>query len=119
MVAAAVAGLVPGLVPGIERAAAQFHDQSAYTAAVLAGRSPLYPPVATAHVTASAWIYSLIATGGAFVAAAVGLRGRHVVPARLGDVLHAAHSGHIGDYIAWWTFGMSVLGGLLLWAVAG
>jgi hypothetical protein len=26
--------------------------------------------------------------------------------------LRAAHSGHIGDYVAWLTFGTAVLGGL-------
>ena len=35
------------------------------------------------------------------------------------DALRAAHSGHVGDYVAWWTFGMAVVGGLVLWAVAG
>jgi hypothetical protein len=28
------------------------------------------------------------------------------------DALRDLHSGHIGDYIAWWTTGAAVLGGL-------
>ena len=119
MVAAVVAGLLPDLVPSIERAAAHFRDHAAYATAVLAGRPPAYPPVATSHVTATAWIYSLASLGVAAAGAAVGLRGRHIVPVGVGDALRAAHSGHVGDYVAWWTFGMTIVGGLILWAVAG
>jgi multicomponent Na+:H+ antiporter subunit D len=119
MVAAIVAGLIPGFVPGAERAAAHFRDHTAYATAVLAGHAPSYPPVAPSHVATSAWIYSVASVAGAFAGAAVGLRGHRVLPVAVGDKLRAAHSGHIGDYIAWWTLGMSVLGGLVLWAVTG
>jgi multicomponent Na+:H+ antiporter subunit D len=119
MLAALAAGLVPDLVASIERAAAHFRDHTAYTAAVLAGHAPSYPHVPTAHVEASAWIYGIASLVGAFGLAAVGLRGREVVPGGIGDALRAAHSGHIGDYVAWWTFGITVLGGLVLWAVTG
>jgi multicomponent Na+:H+ antiporter subunit D len=79
----------------------------------------VYHPAATSHVAASAWIYAVASVAGAFIGAAIGLRGHQIVPGGIGDALRAAHSGHIGDYIAWWTLGMSVLGGLVLWAVAG
>jgi multicomponent Na+:H+ antiporter subunit D len=110
---------VPDLVASIERAAAHFRDHTAYTAAVLAGHAPSYPHVPTAHVEPSAWIYGIASLVGAFGLAAVGLRGREVVPGGIGNALRAAHSGHIGDYVAWWTFGITVLGGLVLWAVTG
>jgi multicomponent Na+:H+ antiporter subunit D len=119
MLAALVAGLVPDLVPSIERAGAHFRDHAAYAAAVLQGHVTAYPPVVGSHVTGTAWIYAVCSTIGAFLLAAVGLRGRQVVPGGIGDALRAAHSGHIGDYVAWWTFGVTVLGGLVLWAVAG
>jgi multicomponent Na+:H+ antiporter subunit D len=119
MLAALVAGVVPGLVPAIEHAAAHFRDHGGYAGAVLFGHRPHYAPVAASHVTASAWIYATASVIGAFAGAAIGLRGHRVLPMRIGDVLRAAHSGHIGDYIAWWTLGMSVLGGLVLWAVTG
>jgi multicomponent Na+:H+ antiporter subunit D len=118
MFAAVVAGLVPDLIPGIERAAAHFRDHVAYATAVLAERTPVYKQVATSHVTATAWIYSLVSLTVATAGAAVGLRGRQVVPGGVGDALRAAHSGHVGDYVAWWTLGMAILGGLVLWAVA-
>ena len=119
MLAAVAAGLVPGLVPSVERAAAHFRDHAAYAGAVLAGQTPVYQPVATAHVAVSAWIYSLASVAGAVAAAAVGLRGHRILPAGVGDALRAAHSGHVGDYVAWWMFGVAVLGGFVLWAVAG
>ncbi|HYZ28071.1 MAG TPA: proton-conducting transporter membrane subunit [Thermoleophilaceae bacterium] len=119
MLGAILAGLIPDLVPSIERAAAHFRDHAAYATAVLAGRPPVYQPVATAHATTTVWIYALSSTVGALVGAAVGLRGYHLLPAPVVDVLRAAHSGHVGDYIAWWTFGMTVLGAFVLWAVTG
>jgi multicomponent Na+:H+ antiporter subunit D len=118
MLAAVVAGLVPDLVPSVERAAAHFRDNASYVGAVLDDRVPAFPPVAEAQVAASAWIYSGAATLGAVLLAAIGLRRGNVVPV-VGDALRAAHSGHIGDYIAWWTFGMTTFGALVLWAVAG
>ncbi|HEX4735516.1 MAG TPA: proton-conducting transporter membrane subunit [Thermoleophilaceae bacterium] len=119
MLAAVLAGLIPGLVPSIERAAAHFRDHSAYATAVLAGHKPAYPLVTTSHVHVSSWIYSVASVLGAFAAAAIGLRGHRLIPMAIGDRLRAAHSGHIGDYIAWWTLGIAVLGGFVLWAVAG
>jgi multicomponent Na+:H+ antiporter subunit D len=119
MLAGLLAGLVPDLVPSIEHAAAHFRDHASYAGAVLSGRAPHFPPVPESHVSATAWIYAAASTAGALLLAGVGLRGRQVLPVGVADVLRAAHSGHIGDYIAWWTFGMAVLGGLVLWAVAG
>jgi multicomponent Na+:H+ antiporter subunit D len=127
--AAAVAGLVPGLVPSIEVAAGHFRDSTAYAGHVLTGVHPGYAPVATSHVKTAAWLYALASTAGAVLVAWLGLFGqRHAgrVPRPLasasGTVVHwlrAAHSGHAGDYIAWWTFGVAALGGLILWAMAG
>jgi multicomponent Na+:H+ antiporter subunit D len=119
MVGAVVAGLVPGLVPSVERAAAHFRDAASYSDTVLRGLSPHWPPVAQSHVNATAWIYSIASTVAAILGAAIGLRGWRLLPDGLGETLREVHSGHIGDYIAWWTFGAAVLGGLVLWAVTG
>jgi multicomponent Na+:H+ antiporter subunit D len=116
---AVIAGLVPELVPSAERAAAHFRDHASYAGTVLAGHAPQFAPVAESHVKVTAWLYALASTAGAFVLAWVGLRGRSILPVGIADALRAAHSGHIGDYIAWWTFGMAIFGGLVLWAVTG
>jgi multicomponent Na+:H+ antiporter subunit D len=127
--AAALAGLVPGLVPGIESAAEHFRDSTSYIAAVLTGAHPSYAPVAAHHVETVAWLYALAATAGALVVAWLGLFGRPYAEraprplagaaATVVHLLRAAHSGHVGDYIAWWTFGVAALGGLVLWALTG
>jgi len=70
---------------------------------------------------------SLAGVLGAIGAAALGLFGRplreglpkrvHVPARRALLTLRMLHSGHIGDYIAWWTAGTSVLGGVCLVAL--
>ena len=81
----------------------------------------------TSHVKASAWLYGGVGTLGAIAVASLALFGG-VLSERLPrglvrpvgaslDALRKAHSGHVGDYVAWWTFGVSALGGLFLWAV--
>ncbi|MFL5895707.1 MAG: complex I subunit 5 family protein [Thermoleophilaceae bacterium] len=129
MTAAVVAGLVPGLVPSIDSAAAHFRDHAAYFGSVLRDAAPHYPRVPDSHVKAAAWIYAAAGTAGAIAIAAFGLFGRALaermpraarrVPEVVIDVLRAAHSGHVGDYVAWWTFAVTVVGGLMLWSVAG
>jgi multicomponent Na+:H+ antiporter subunit D len=63
----------------------------------------------------------------AFAVAAAGLFGRPLLrrlPRRVraggrGAVvsLRGLHSGHVGDYIAWWTTGAGLLGGVCLLAL--
>jgi multicomponent Na+:H+ antiporter subunit D len=58
--------------------------------------------------------------GGAVTSAALGLVGRplrEALPTEIRDQSHSAlrglrrlHSGHIGDYIAWWSTGAAALG---------
>jgi multicomponent Na+:H+ antiporter subunit D len=86
---------------------------------VLRDRAPHYPAVAHAHLGAGAWLYAAALVVGALAFAWLGLAGKRLFPVQLVDALRAAHSGHVGDYVAWWTFGMTVIGGLVLWAVAG
>ncbi|MGZ4185706.1 MAG: hypothetical protein ACXVFA_10240, partial [Solirubrobacteraceae bacterium] len=64
---------------------------------------------------------------GAIGAAALGLFGRPLresLPRRVREPTRTAlrsvrhlHSGEIGDYIAWWTAGASVLGAVCLFAL--
>src|SRR5947209_1939655 len=123
LLAAVVVGLIPGAVPGIELAAAHFTDRAAYVGWVLHGVVH-FAPAATSHVEGFDYLYAAGATAGALGLAALALFGAprlHRLPAMpvrastaaLG-VLRELHSGHIGDYIAWWTAGTAALGGASL-----
>jgi multicomponent Na+:H+ antiporter subunit D len=127
LVAALVVGLIPGAVPGLERYAAQFADHGAYSAWVLHGAHVPLPVLAPSHISASDYLYGALSTIGALLVAAYGLFGEQVVNARRVlrvhplrnsiDVIRNLHSGHIGDYIAWWSAGVSVIGGVCLLAL--
>ncbi|HEX8976296.1 MAG TPA: proton-conducting transporter membrane subunit [Solirubrobacteraceae bacterium] len=120
LVVAAVLGLVPDAVPAIERDAARFVDHGAYARWVLHGLPVAWAHVATSHEQPVDVLYSVLAVAGAVGTAALGLFGRPLregLPARLTGASRSAlhslrrlHSGHIGDYIAWWTAGAATLG---------
>ena len=86
-----------------------------------------WPQVAPSHVEMMDVLYSLLAVAGAIGAAALGLFGRSLresLPRVVRDPARAAlrglrqlQSGHIGDYIAWWTAGAGLLGGACLLAL--
>jgi multicomponent Na+:H+ antiporter subunit D len=110
-------GCLPQLEPGLSRAARLLTQQSAYASAVLEGSgvSPAAPPVPAAGVLERV-VPSLAALGLAALALwrdrlgplPSGAAGRrlHV----LLRPLRAAHSGRVGDYVAWLVFGLAVLG---------
>ena len=112
-------GLLPGFSDSVQAAAAHFRDVHSYVRVVLTAGVPQYQPVATTTPAASAFALSAATVAAAIGVAAVELRGRRLLPRPAIDVLRAAHSGHVGDYAAWWTFGMAIIGGLALWALAG
>jgi multicomponent Na+:H+ antiporter subunit D len=121
LAAAVVIGLIPGAVPGIEIAADHFADHAAYVNWVLHGGAANFAPAATSHVVGYDYLYGAGAVAGAVALAAAALFGaplRERFPAGVVRPLVAAvgglrdlHSGHIGDYIAWWTAGAALLGG--------
>jgi multicomponent Na+:H+ antiporter subunit D len=121
---AVVIGLIPGAVPGIETVAARFIDHSAYATWVLRDRSPHFSAVSPSHVEGFDYLYGAGGTVGAVAVAALTLFSaplRRRVPDRLLNPPRAAltalrrlHSGHIGDYIAWWTTAAALLGGVCL-----
>ncbi len=123
LAAVAVIGLIPGAVPGIETAAGHFVDHRAYISWVLRGTAH-FAPVSTSHVETYDYLYAAGAVVGAIGLAALALFGaplRRRVPELLTrpvlagvGALRALHSGHIGDYIAWWTAGAATLGGASL-----
>jgi multicomponent Na+:H+ antiporter subunit D len=127
LLGAAMVGFIPGAIPGVERAAARFADHAAYARWVLDAAHVGWPKVTPGHIAAVDVLYSLLALAGALGTAALGLFGRPLreslptgirVPARTAlRTLRQLHSGHVGDYIAWWSTGASVLGGVCLLAL--
>ncbi|HEX4107613.1 MAG TPA: proton-conducting transporter membrane subunit [Solirubrobacteraceae bacterium] len=123
----AAAGLVPGLVPRIASAAARFTDHPAYAAWVLHAARPSWPAAVAVDPSGSAVLAGVLSVVGAVAVAALGLFGRSLPQAlpraareRSRTALRAVrhlHSGHIGDYIAWWTAGAAAVGATCLLAL--
>jgi hypothetical protein len=95
---------------------------------VLGGRelpAPPQPPVAVEPTATSSVLYGIGGAAIALVLALVGLYRRRLpelvlAPLRSGlspplAALRAAHSGVVGDYVAWITVGTAVIGGV--WAL--
>jgi multicomponent Na+:H+ antiporter subunit D len=114
-------GLVPGVVGAFQGAAEQFVDGSSHAAVVLRGADvPDLHAGAAYSAPASAYLYSALTLVGALVVAIAGLIGRSArgsaaqrlrMAARTVSIpLRALHSGQIGDYVAWLTAGVALLG---------
>ena len=116
--------LAPGLVDDAERAAARFVDTPAYTEQVIDGvaADADVEPEAEHHGYTAA-IVAGVSTPVISVGVTTLLMARRRLPQRAAAVLEyvhravaplrAAHSGHIGDYIAWLTVGVATFGGIL------
>jgi multicomponent Na+:H+ antiporter subunit D len=112
--------VVPGLGQRAKYAADRFRDTRGYAAHILQDRAVLPPgslPVTIHHTSLESILYGSGATLLALGLALVGLyRGR--VPRALAPpirVLHALHSGVVGDYVTWLAVGTAVTGGI--WAL--
>ncbi len=124
LLAAIVIGLIPGAVPGIETAAAHLGDHAAYARWVLLDAAPHFSPVQHSHIEAFDYLYAGGGTVGAVAIAGLTLFAptlyRRLPQSLIGPlrtsltVLRELHSGHIGDYIAWWTAAAALLGGASL-----
>jgi multicomponent Na+:H+ antiporter subunit D len=124
LTAALALGLLPGAVPGVERFAAQFAEHQAYGAWVLHAQRVGLQLTAPNHVSAADYGYGALSTVGALLVAAYGLFGKRVLRrhrepglrpiAGAVSLIRSLHSGHVGDYIAWWSAGVSLVGGLCL-----
>jgi len=110
-------GTIPGLSGHVEQHAHDFQDRSAYAAAVLHGASSPSPTVPAEPPGLSGAFYGLASGGAAVGLALVALFRGRIVPARLrtgiGKVfgpalkgLRLLHSGHVGDYAAWFAVGL-------------
>ncbi len=131
-VAAVVLGVAISVVPGLgqraEYAADRFRDRAGYSARVLRDRPMMPPPslpVTIQHTSLESVLYGASATILAAGLALMGLYRRRlpravalVADRTLGApirVLHALHSGVVGDYVTWVAVGTAVLGGV--WAL--
>jgi multicomponent Na+:H+ antiporter subunit D len=94
---------------------------------VLHGAHVTAPIPKPSHISGQDYGYAAIAIAGMLVAAALGLFGRGLrlsLPRLVRDparntvaVIRGLHNGHIGDYIAWWSAGVSLVGGVCLIAL--
>jgi multicomponent Na+:H+ antiporter subunit D len=128
LVAAAVAGLVWHLVDATEGAAERFIDRPTNAAAVLDGAvGPHVQHAVTGGPPASMLVTGLLTTVAALIVAVVGIW-RERLPQSMRELaarafmppiraVRAAHSGHVGDYVAWITLATAALGGALLTVV--
>jgi len=127
LTAAALVVFIPGALDGVQRAAVRFTDHAAYAKWVLGGSHVTWPHVELGRIEPLDVLYALIAIAFAIGAGALGLFGRPLresLPRRVREPTRAVlrglrhlHSGEIGDYIAWWTAGASVLGAVCLLAL--
>ena len=122
--------LVPGLEHHVEHAAAAFQNRPSYAATVLQGRvaHESVNSLALLKLPGASVAWGLVAFVGAIALALFALyrdkllapRTRERAFALAGgglNVLRNLHSGVIGDYVAWLTFGVAALGGLLALAL--
>ena len=114
--------IVPGLAQRTEAAAERFRDRAAYASFVLHGSPAVHGPrlaFALEPASLASILYGTGATVLALVLAAWGLYRPELGGSRLlqapARVLHAAHSGVIGDYVMWLTVGTALVGGI--WVV--
>lgn len=116
-------GLVPAVAQGAAEAAAQLVDRAGYVDQTLSGASASPALPEAVHWTASGVGFGLLAVALAVCVALIAIYqdslpdgltslGRRISPVR--HVLHRAHSGHIGDYVAWLLFGSAALFALVL-----
>jgi multicomponent Na+:H+ antiporter subunit D len=122
-----VASIAPGLGQRVEQAAGRARDRVAYVDRVLRSHEASYsrPAVAIEATKTASVLYGVGGTVIALVLALVGLYRRRLPELVLGPlrtalgppvaVLRAAHTGVIGDYVAWITVGTAVVGGV--WAL--
>jgi multicomponent Na+:H+ antiporter subunit D len=128
MAGAYALAFVPRVKEGVERAATRFEDRAGYVGHVLHGHLAPLPAVhfSTGPHTSS-YLYGAAATVGALLLAFSPLVVPHLrrLMPRLGqagrttgELLHAWHSGHIGDYVTWLVVGVVVVGWTLATALS-
>src|SRR5438270_10725765 len=116
---------IPHLQSAIDHTALRFQDQAVYEATVLDQAAVLLPPSQAQVPLAPALWRGGISTAGALLLAAFALLRRRLFQRQgwemaLAAALHPLrrlHSGLIGDYVAWLTFGVAAFGVLCFWLI--
>jgi multicomponent Na+:H+ antiporter subunit D len=123
LLASIAIGFTPGIAGRSLQWAQRLENRPAHAAEVLAGTLPPVTAPPAFHAGALPYVYGVLSTLGAIGWALFGLYRRRL-PAlvrrstgrALGPpitVLKGLHSGVVGDYVAWLTFGAAALGGLV------
>jgi multicomponent Na+:H+ antiporter subunit D len=125
IVFAGAAGLLPGISQVFRAAALQFTDHAGYVARVLDGALLPRSPVSPEHAAMlSAIVRSLAATLLAIVFASLALsdfrrRSWYTRPFSAAlKFIRQLHTGKVGDYVAYFTFGVAAIGVALAMLVA-
>jgi multicomponent Na+:H+ antiporter subunit D len=113
-------GLVPGLRQTLSIAATAMEDQSGYAARVIEHATVPMPPPEHEEPLDGATERGIAAALAAIAFAAAALARREIkltplkrsIIDRLMTPLRLIHSGHVGDYVAWLTFGVVCFGAL-------
>jgi multicomponent Na+:H+ antiporter subunit D len=118
----ALAGLAVGALTGLAahavEAAHHFVDREDYVRVVLDHQPLAAVPHESWHTTTPSIVWSLVTFVGSFALGFASLYRDRLPRAATGGLaralapLRAAHSGQIGDYVTWLTFGTAVIGGL-------
>src|SRR5438477_294276 len=116
---------IPHLQSAIDHTALRFQDQAVYEATVLDQAAVLLPPSQAQVPLAPALWRGGISTAGALLLAAFALLRRRMLKRQgwetaLAAALHPLrrlHSGLIGDYVAWLTFGVAAFAVLCFWLI--
>jgi len=111
------AGLFLAITPGLEnvlvRAAQQFEDHSGYIRRVLDNvPAPMMAAPAIPHEEFAHGLLTLALAIGLSLLYLLWERGRHSLnaAAKAVQIIRRAHSGHVGDYVTWLTFGVAGFG---------
>jgi multicomponent Na+:H+ antiporter subunit D len=122
----AVASVAIGVIPGIDDAATaaaeRFVEQPTYAREVMSAQRVEVPSVNAPPLRTVDWPLGAVSVLGAIAIAAVGVRRPRATGKRLASAsrvarplaaIRAAHSGHVGDYVAWLVAGTALFGGLV------
>ncbi|MEU7045617.1 complex I subunit 5 family protein [Streptomyces varsoviensis] len=105
-------GVLPGLASGAGQAGAALTDHAGYAASVLHGSVTAVAATAP-HPTGAGTAWALLSTALALACVPAGAWSRRLASARWARSLRRLHSGHVGDYVAWFLAGVTLLAALM------